>query len=123
MAYTRTADVDYDQAAYDRMAYFALRPELYFDGVADVQPTRQSMPGSSVVFTIQSDLAVASTALNESTDVTPVAMADTQVTITLAEYGNAVATTALLRGTSFIELDPIVANVVGFNAGVSIDTI
>lgn len=123
MAYTRTADVDYDQAAYDRMAYFALRPELYFDAVADVQPTRQSMPGSSVVFTIQSDLAVASTALNESTDVTPVALADTQVTVTLAEYGNAVATTALIRGTSFVELDPIVANVVGFNAGVSIDTI
>lgn len=123
MAYTRTADVDYDQAAYDRMAYFALRPELYFDAVADVQPTRQSMPGSSVIFTIQSDLAVASTALNESTDVTPVALADTQVTLTLAEYGNAVATTALLRGVAFVELDPIVANVIGFNAGVSIDTI
>ena len=47
---TRLADVDYDQTAYDRMAYFALRDELYFDAVADVMPTRQSMPGSAVVF-------------------------------------------------------------------------
>lgn len=105
------------------MAYFALRPELYFDAVADVQPTKQSMPGSAVVFTIQNDLGVASTALNESTDVSAVALSSSQVTLTLAEYGNAVITTAALRGTSFVPLDPVVANVVGFNAGISIDTL
>ena len=43
--------------------------------------------------------------------------------MTLAEYGNAVLTTAKLRGTSYVDIDPIVANVVGYNAGVSIDTI
>jgi len=122
-AMTTTASVDYDQAAYDRMAYFALRPELYFDAVADVQPTHQAMPGSSVIFTIQSDLSVASTALNESVDVDAVAIADSQVTVTLVEYGNAVNTTAKLRGTSFVEINPIVANVVGYNAGISIDTV
>jgi len=122
-AYTTTGAVDYDQAAYDRLAYFALRPELYFDGVADVKPTDQAMPGSSVIFTQQADLAVASTALNESVDVNAVALSDTQVTVTLAEYGNAVITTALLRGVSFIPLDPVVANVIGFNAGVSQDTV
>lgn len=120
---TRLADVDYDQTAYDRMAYFALRDELYFDAVADVMPTRQAMPGSAVIFTIQSDLAVASTAINESTDVDAIRIADTQVTLTLAEYGNVVMTTAKLRGVSFVELDPIVANVIGYNAGISIDTI
>lgn len=122
-AYTTTGSVDYSKAAYDRLAYFALRPELYFDPVADVKPTAQSMPGSSVAFTIQSDLAVASTALNESIDVSAVAMSDSQVTLTLAEYGNAVITTAKLRGTSFIDLDPVVANVIGFNAGISLDTL
>lgn len=122
-AYTTTASLDFDQTAYDRVAYWALRPELYFDAVADVGPTNQSMPGSSVVFTIMSDLAVASTALNESVDVTAVALADTQVTLQLAEYGNAVLTTALVRGTSFLPLDPIVANAVGFNAGISVDTL
>lgn len=86
-------------------------------------PTAQTMPGSAVIFTIQSDLNVASTALNESVDVDAQALADTQVTVTLVEYGNAVITTAKLRGTSFIPLDPVVANTIGFNAGVSIDTI
>jgi len=105
------------------MAYFALRPELYFDGVADVGTTRQSMPGAAVVFSIQSDLAAATATLNESVDVDALAIANTQVTLTLLEKGNAVVTTAKIRLSAFVELDPIVANVVGYNAGLSIDTI
>jgi N4-gp56 family major capsid protein len=105
------------------MAYFALRPELYFDRIADVQPTNQSMPGSSVIFTQITELATASTALNESVDVDAVGIADAQVTVTLVEYGNAAITTAKLRGTSFLAVDPVVANVIGFNAGISQDTI
>ena len=73
-AYTTTAALDFDQAAYDLATYYALRPELYFDAVADVQSTNQSLNGSSVVFTITNDLAVASTALNESVDVSAVAL-------------------------------------------------
>lgn len=122
MAYTTTA-LGLAQAAYDRLARFALRPELYFDAVADVKPTNQSMPGASVTFPIISDLAIASTALNESTDVTPSAISESTVTVTLAEYGNAVLTTAALRGESYVEVDPIVANVIGYNAGVSIDEV
>jgi N4-gp56 family major capsid protein len=122
-AYTTQGSVDFSKAAYDRMAYFALRPELYFDQAADVQPTAQSMPGSSVAFTIVNDLSIASSALTESNDVATVALSDSQVTLTLAEYGNAVLTTAKLRGTSFVDIDPVVANVVGYNAGVSLDTI
>ena len=122
-AYTGSSTLDFSKAAYDRLAYFALRPELYFDAAADVQPTAQSMPGSSVTFTIVNDLPIASSALTETTDVSTVALSDSQVTLTLAEYGNAVLTTAKLRGTSFVDIDPVVANVVGYNAGVSIDTI
>lgn len=122
-AYTSTGAVDFDQAAYDRLTYFSFRPELYFDRAADVKPTHQAMPGSSVIFTITNDLPVASTPLNESTDVDAVALSDSQITVALAEYGNAVLTTAKLRGTSFIPVDPVVANVIGFNAGVSLDTI
>jgi hypothetical protein len=122
-AYTTTASVDYDQAAYDRIAYFGLRPQLYFDPVADVMPTRQSMPGSSVIFTKQTDLSAATASLNESVDVDAVALATSQVTVTLLEKGSAVISTAKLRGTSFVEIDPILANTVGYNAGLSIDTI
>ncbi len=123
MAITIASDVTYDQTAYEKLAYLALRPQLYFDACAEVKPTNQSMNGSAVVFTIQSDIAIASAAINESTDVTPVSLANSQVTLTLAEYGAAVTTTALVRGTSFMPLDPVVANVVGFNAGISIDTV
>lgn len=122
-ALTTTASLSSDQAAYDRLAYFALRPELHFDQVASVKPTNQTQPGSSVKFTQYADLAVASTALNESVDVDAVALSDSQVTVTLVEYGNATLTTAKLRGTSFLNVDADAANIVGFNAGVSQDTI
>jgi N4-gp56 family major capsid protein len=124
MAITITTDIVWDQAAWEKLAYFALRPELYFDPIADVKGENLTAEGSpSVKFNIVADLAVASTALNESTDVTPASLSDSTVTVTLAEYGNVVQTTALVRGTSMIPIDPVVANVVGFNAGVSIDTI
>lgn len=103
--------------------YYALRPELYFDPVATVKASNQAMPGTSVTFTIEADLAAATTPLAESTDVSVVAMSDSQVVVTLVEYGNAVISTALLRGTTFIPFDPIVTNVVGYNAGLSLDTI
>ena len=123
MAYTTTSDLSVDQAAFDRLAYFALRSELLFDAAADVMPTQQAMPGASVTFTIFNDLAAAASPLSESVDVTPVAMSDSQVTVTLAEYGNAVLTTAKLRGTSFLDVDTVAANVDGYNAGISIDSV
>ena len=123
MAITGTGDLALAQAAYDRLARFALRPELYFDQVADVKPTNQSMPGASVTFPIISDLAIASAPLNEEVDITPQSISQNQVTVSLAEYGNAVLTSAALRGESYVDIDPIVANIIGYNAGVSIDEV
>ena len=121
MSKTQTSSLLTDQVAFDRIAYFALRSELLFDAVADVMPVAQAMPGSSVKFTIFNDLAPVSSTLTEDTDVTPVAMSDSQVEVTLAEYGNAVNTTAKLRGTSFLDVDSAAANIVGYNAGISVD--
>ena len=121
--FTGQAALPYDQQAYDLLAYYNLRPELYFDAVADIRPSNQSMPGSSVVFSIQNDLSVVSTPLAESVDVSAVPMSASQITVTLGEYGNAVITTALGRGTSFLDWDNLVANVVGYNAGISLDTL
>lgn len=123
MAYTQVSSLNTVQAAYEQLAYFALRSELLFDQAADVQPTNQSMPGSSVVFTKFADLAAATSALTETSDVTPVAMSDSQVTVTLAEYGNSINTTAKLRGTSFLDVDAAAANIIGYNAGDSLDQI
>jgi N4-gp56 family major capsid protein len=96
MAYTQQSSLSTDQAAFDQIAYFALRSEMLFDAAADVQPVAQSMPGTSVAFTIFTEIADATTPLTETSDVTAVAMADSQVSVTLVEYGNAINTTAKL---------------------------
>lgn len=121
MAYTTTGTVDYVQTAYDMLAYYALRPELYFDQVADIKPTNQSMAGSSVVFNIQNDLALATTSLNESTDVTAVALTSSQVSVTLNEYGGTTISTAQVRAESFVSIDEVQANAVGYWAGRTVD--
>ena len=108
-------------AAYEMYAYFALRPELYFDACASVKPTRQSHRGSSVIFNIYNDLAPAVTPLTETADVNAVGVSDNIVTVSLNEYGNAAITTAQARGYSYLTVDEDVANVVGFNAGLSFD--
>ena len=122
-AETGTSNLNVDQVAFEKLAYFALRPEMYFDQFADVQATNATNPGASVKFTVFADLAAATTALGEAEDVTPVAMSDSQVTVTLEEYGNATVTTAKLRASSFLPVDPVAAQAVGYNAGLSIDTI
>jgi N4-gp56 family major capsid protein len=55
--------------------------------------------------------------------VTAVALGDSTVTVTLAEYGNAVTTTAKLRGTSFLNVDADAANIIGYNMANSIDKV
>jgi len=123
MAYTTTGSVSYDTAAYDLLLRFALRPELYYDAWADVKPTTTTHKGSSVTFFSQSDLAVATTPLTEDVDVTPVAIGNTSVTVTPVEYGNATVLTAKVRATSLMDIEAAATNVIGYNAGVSIDTI
>lgn len=120
---TQTSSLNTDQVAFEKLAYFAFRPEMYFDQFADVQSTNATNPGASIKFTVFADLAAATTELGEAEDVTPVAMSDSQVTVTLKEYGNATVTTAKLRASSFLPVDPVAAQAVGYNAGLSIDTI
>lgn len=123
MALTTSTSLSINKAAYEKLAFFALRPELYYDAAVDTKPTNTTARGTSVQFTVTSDLAAASTALSESTDVTPVAMSDTYVTVTPLEYGNAVQLTAKNEATAFMEVNPLAANVIGYNAGISIDTV
>jgi len=123
MAISQASSLSVDQSAYDRLAYFALRSEMLFDQAADVQATNQAMPGAAVIFTIFSELAAATSTLSETADLTPATMADSQVTVTLAEYGNTVATTAKLRGTAFLDVDAAAANLIGYNAGDSMDQV
>ena len=123
MAYTGTGDVSSDTAAFQQLAYFAFRSQPVFDMVADVRSTAQTHNGASVQFNIYDNMAQATSALTETSDVTAVALGDSTVVVTLAEYGNAVITTAKLRGTSFLNVDADAANIIGYNMVDSMDKV
>ena len=110
-------------AAFEQLAYFALRSQPLFEMVCDVKTTNQSHAGASVKFTKYSDLSQATSAISETSDIGPATLSDAQVTVTLAEYGNSVQTTAKARGTSFLNIDADAANIIGYNMGDSLDKI
>jgi N4-gp56 family major capsid protein len=112
------------QAAYDQYVRMALRSIPVMRSLADVKPVQQAMPGSSVVFSIYSDLAQATSTLTETTDVSSIALGNpNQVTVTLNEYGSAVTTTKKLNLTSFNDVDSALADIIAYNAADSIDAV
>jgi N4-gp56 family major capsid protein len=110
--------------AYDQYVRMALRSIPVMRALADVKPVQQAMPGSSVVFSIYSDLAQATSTLSESSDVNSIALGNpSQVTVTLNEYGSAVTTTKKLNLTSFNDVDSALADIIAYNAADSIDNV
>jgi len=109
--------------AYDLAIYPALRPELIFDQFATVRATRLTHRGGSVRFSFVDDIPEQVTPLLENIDVDSVTLDSKALSVGMNEYGTAVTTTALLRGTSMIPIDPLVAERVGYNAGISVDTL
>ena len=122
-AYTGTSAMgNLVQAAYDRYVEFALRSQPQFRALADKRPVQQAMPGSSVVFSLYQDMSQATSTLTETTDPDAGAIGNaTQVTVTLAEYGNTVLNTRKLGEFAFSDVDPAIANIVGYNMLDSID--
>ena len=112
------------QTAYDQYVRMALRSIPVMRSLADVKPVQQAMPGSSVVFSIYSDLAQATSTLTETTDVSSIALGNpNQVTVQLNEYGSAVTTTKKLNLTSFNDVDSALADIIAYNAADSIDAV
>jgi N4-gp56 family major capsid protein len=102
----------------------ALRSIPVMRALADVKPVQQAMPGSSVVFSIYSDLQTQTGTLTETSDVSSIALGNpSQVTVTLNEYGSAVTTTKKLNLTSFNDVDAALADIIAYNAADSIDTV
>ena len=112
------------QTAYDQYVRMALRSIPVMRALADVKPVQQAMPGSSVVFSIYSDLSTATGTLTETSDVSSIALGNpSQVTVTLNEYGSAVTTTKKLNLTSFNDVDAALADIIAYNAADSIDSV
>jgi N4-gp56 family major capsid protein len=112
------------QTAYDQYVRMALRSIPVMRGLADVKPVQQAMPGSSVVFSIYSDLDQNTSTLAETSDVSSVALGNpNRVTVTLDEYGSAVTTTKKLNLTSFNDVDSALADIIAYNSADSLDSI
>jgi len=122
---TGTADITaLVQTAYDQYVRMALRSIPVMRAIADVKPVQQAMPGSSVVFSIYSDLAQVTATLTEESDASSVALGNpSQVTVTLNEYGSAVTTTKKLNLTSFNDVDAALADIIAYNAADSLDSV
>ena len=110
--------------AYDRLVEFALRSVPTFRAVADKKVGNQTHAGSSVLFQLYNDLAVATSALTETVDPDAVAIpATTTVAVTLNEYGNSIISTRKLDLFSLADVEPALANIVAYNMNDSLDTI
>lgn len=109
--------------AYDLAVYPSLRPELIFDQFATVRASNTTHRGGSVRFSFVDDIAEQTTPLLENIDIDSVTLSSKALTVAMREYGTAVTNTALLRGTSMIAMDPLIAERVGYNAGLSVDTL
>lgn len=113
------------KTTYDKLARFAFRPMMRFDACATEKAAALAMRGSPVTFQFYPDMAAATSELNEVTDPEFQVVSPTTKTITLREYGNVARITKKYRGLSFSMPgpDPEVANLIGWNAGLSQDTL
>lgn len=110
--------------AYQRSAFFALREGVVFDQFAKVKPGDMTSPGNPVKFLFWSDMSQATTALTETVDVDAVGLSDSLVTVTPAEYGNAVLLTIRIQTDDFlVGFDADVANLLNFNLVDTIDVL
>jgi len=127
VAFTSSQAATWDllvETAYDRAVEYALRDDPTWRAVVDTKPTAQAMPGDVVTMSFISDMALATTPLNELTDVTPPGQAPpTRINITLNEYGNADNHTERLRQLAFVNPDPEIAEVLGRNQNDSLDAV
>jgi len=115
MAITTNATLDdsqvviYDEAVYVSGANLASLDE---DGSVTLGGM---INGGSNEFPIYTKLSPVTAALTDGTDVTPVSMADSKVTITPKEYGNVVTTTRLAGAATDGRADMGAAKLIGIN--------
>lgn len=109
--------------AYNLAASKVFRRDLIWDTFATVQASRLSHSGAVIQFNFVNDLDddPANALLVEDYDVLPTPLKSWKTDVTMLEYGKVVTTTALLRGTSMIPVDPEAAERVGRNAASVID--
>jgi hypothetical protein len=109
--------------AYNLMAYKNLRRRIAFADAATVRPTEQTHQGAVIQLNLIDDLDddPALALINEEYDVTPGRIKSYKSNIVLQEWGRVITTTALLRGTTMVPVDPVAAERVGRNMAGTLD--
>lgn len=108
---------------YNLIAYKNLRRRIAFADAATVRPTSLTHQGAVIQLSLVDDLDDDPTlaVLSEEYDVMPGRIKSYKSSIILQEFGRAITTTALLRGTAMIPVDPIAAERVGRNMAGTLD--
>jgi len=108
--------------AYDTYVRAALRSLPVMRSVADLRPVSLTNPGTTLKFALYANLSAATTALTETSDVTPVALANpSQISVTVTEYGNAVEQTEKVNMASFSSIDTMIGDAIAYNAADTLD--
>lgn len=107
---------------YDRLFLARARAMLVHQEGAQLRGIDGNV-GKEVIFNRFSPLALATTALTEGNNPAPVSLVDTQVTVTLAEYGNQVQVTRLLSTVDIDDRDKEKIDVVAQNMGETLDAL
>lgn len=108
--------------AYDTYVRAALRSLPVMRSVADLRPVSMTNPGTTLKFSVYDNLTAATTALTETSDVTPVALGNpSQVTVTVTEYGNAVEQTEKVNLAAFSDIDTMIGDAIAYNAADTLD--
>lgn len=115
MALTLKTTLDDSQVTiYDAAVRISGEP---FEGLDNFVTEDVSVNGAGVEFTFYSNLSAATTPLTDGTEATAVAMTDSKVTVTPAEYGNVITTTKLANTSTGGKADLGAAKLVGRNMG------
>lgn len=110
------------QTGYDTYVRAQLRSLPVLRSVADVRPVAMTNPGTTLKFSVYSNLSAAKTPLTEASDVTPVALGNpNQITVTVTEYGNAVEQTEKVNLAAFSDIDTMIGDAIAYNAADTID--
>lgn len=105
---------------YSKDIEFQAQPVLRFDQFAEVKTDLNANPGDGITFFKYNNLTRGGS-LTEGTAMTTQALGGSQVSITVTEYGNAVAVSELLIRTAFDDVMSSAAKLLGFDYAAVLD--
>lgn len=107
---------------YSKEIQFQAQPILRFDQFADVKTDLSANPGSQITFFKYNNLTLGGV-LVEGTPMNKQALSGSQVSIGVAEYGNAVSVSELLIQTAFDNVMSSAAKLLGNDYALTLDTL